>query len=224
MRAHDPKGDTFGKQLCGQVWVLILAAFAVEGVLLAIFSKLQGFGESLALEGVYYTGIIVVPCLFTVWAWVWSRRIETTLCEPDKESRGRYLELCWGVPAFAICGAFLYILRGLLLRHGLLSPYKYPVEYAFAIVVICPIYEEVMFRRLLFRSLLSSNRAWKAIALSSLVFALFHFGSYPVPFVEFCGGVFFCGFYLWRKTLIAPIAAHMGANLALALMESLILT
>ena len=182
--------------------------------------KLNRPGAGLSLEVVYYASLYGFPVLITVWSLKWSANIRV----PSKGNGigwQMYLgELGWGAVSFPIAALLLIVFQDSLLKLGVIERYSYPIEYAVFIVVIAPLYEELLFRRYLLGTLLAIEMpTWKAVLLASAVFAAFHLGSYPLPVIEFLGGVLFAGLYLWRKTLIAPLACHIGANLAQALVE-----
>lgn len=175
------------------------------------------------MEISYYVALIIAPIIWASWGWLEARRIATAATDLAQRSTRKHLEWLWIVPTIALTLAMLYMFRAPLEQMGVLEAYRYPAVYAFSIILLAPMYEEIVFRRLLFRHLTTKTSVFRAAVLSSVVFALLHFGSYPFPIVEFLGGMVFCGLYVWRKTLIALIAAHMAANLAQAIVENYLL-
>lgn len=94
------------------------------------------------------------------------------------------------------------------------------------VVLLAPVYEELLFRRVLFGRLWRAGRPWLGLVLSSLVFALVHempgFSANGWPallmlLLVYGGmGAAFAWVY-WRcGTLWAPIAAHATNNLVAA--------
>lgn len=80
-----------------------------------------------------------------------------------------------------------------------------------AVVFIAPLSEELFFRALLFRGLRGYWRVIPSLAMSGLVFGLFHGNlSVIVPFA-FIGALFAWG-YEESDSLVTPILAHMLVN------------
>lgn len=107
---------------------------------------------------------------------------------------------------------------------------QHPVFLGLFAVVLAPLYEELLFRRVLFGRLWQAGRPWLGLALSSLVFALAHempglAGNPPLTTlflltVYAVMGAVFAGVYRATGTLWAPIGAHVLNNaLALAVMQ-----
>ena len=114
-----------------------------------------------------------------------------------------------------------------MIRDGFV---RFPVFLALFAVVLAPLYEELLFRRVLF------GRLWKAgwpllgLVLSSLIFALVHelpglngkpIGSTVFLILVYAGmGGIFAWVYRRTGTLWAPIAAHILNNgIALAVLQ-----
>lgn len=107
---------------------------------------------------------------------------------------------------------------------------RYPVFLALFAVVLAPLYEELLFRRVLFGRLWQAGWPVLGLLLSSLVFALVHElpglnGKPPSStlflVLVYAGmGAMFAGVYRITRTLWAPIAAHILNNaLALAVLQ-----
>ena len=104
---------------------------------------------------------------------------------------------------------------------------RWPLFLVLFAVVLAPLYEELLFRRVLFGRFIEAGRPWLGLVLSSVAFALMHevpglSANPPLAVVQllavyaFMGGVF--AWLYWRTgTLWAPIAAH-ALNNALALL------
>lgn len=87
------------------------------------------------------------------------------------------------------------------------------------VVVLTPIAEEVLFRGVLFQGLARRWGVWAAAVVSSTLFGLAHVESAGMDsvFLAVSTGLFgLAATWLlhWRRTLIAPIAAHMVVNAA----------
>lgn len=108
---------------------------------------------------------------------------------------------------------------------------RFPVFLALFAVVLAPLYEELLFRRVLFGRLWQAGWPLLGLALSSLVFALVHelpgLNGKPIASTLFLvlvyagmGGIF-AWVYRRTGTLCAPIAAHILNNaIALAVLQA----
>ena len=85
---------------------------------------------------------------------------------------------------------------------------------AFTAIILAPVTEEVIFRRIIFTAISSKAGNLAGIAVTSLLFALVHDCSAQMPAL-FLLGVAMQLLYLERKGLAAPIMMH-GCNNALA--------
>jgi len=78
--------------------------------------------------------------------------------------------------------------------------------------IVAPVFEEVIFRGLIFGYL----RRWNvpaAVLISTALFAIFHLPTLPVT--QIVGGVVFAIAYQMGGSLMAPIVIHMLGNLAI---------
>ncbi|WP_334179599.1 CPBP family intramembrane glutamic endopeptidase [Pseudoxanthomonas sp.] len=107
---------------------------------------------------------------------------------------------------------------------------RFPVFLALFAVVLAPLYEELLFRRVLFGRLWRAGWPVLGLVLSSLVFALVHelpglngkpVGSTVFLILVYAGmGAIFAWVYRRTGTLWAPIAAHILNNaIALAVLQ-----
>jgi membrane protease YdiL (CAAX protease family) len=85
-------------------------------------------------------------------------------------------------------------------------------------IVIAPIGEELFFRGVLFRALRDRHGFWVGAVGSSIGFGLIHFipgsaiDAALLMTVMFLTGIALCFIYERRRTIIAPIAAHVTFN------------
>lgn len=105
-----------------------------------------------------------------------------------------------------------------LVEQGLLRQPLFLIAFA---VVLAPVFEELLFRRVLFGRLLAAGRPWLGIGLSSAAFALAHgasgggwLGSVLVWGVYATMGAAFAWVYWRTGTLWASIATHALNNAA----------
>ena len=80
-----------------------------------------------------------------------------------------------------------------------------------SIVLIGPILEEFVFRRVIFGSLIQAQGYWLSAIISGVIFALIHFDFTHILLYTICGLVFA---YLYHKTkrLLTSIVAHILLN------------
>ena len=101
------------------------------------------------------------------------------------------------------------------IMRSILNNADHPALSAILVVVFAPITEEILFRGLILRGLLSRMRAPAAIATSALLFALVH--ANPWQFIgPLALGVLFGWWYVRTRSLIPCILGH-AVNNALAL-------
>lgn len=78
-----------------------------------------------------------------------------------------------------------------------------------------PVFEEVVFRAILYGGMRKHMRALGATALVTILFAGAHAVSAPVPWTQAIGGILFCAAYEVSGSLWAPIIVHSAGNLAI---------
>lgn len=81
----------------------------------------------------------------------------------------------------------------------------------FAIVLLAPIYEEILFRVKLYNMLLNYVTPFWAVMFSSLCFGIVHLE--PIVVIEATlSGVIFSYFYIQRSSILSAITLHMANN------------
>lgn len=78
-------------------------------------------------------------------------------------------------------------------------------------VLLAPILEELIFRRVIFGSLIQTQNFWVTALISSFIFAVIH-QDLPHLLVYTAMGLTFSYLYYKTKRLLAPIIAHMAMN------------
>ncbi|MCC5948971.1 MAG: CPBP family intramembrane metalloprotease [Nitriliruptoraceae bacterium] len=133
------------------------------------------------------------------------------------------LHLLWQIPLI-IGGTLIVtaIVMGLLLRQepppaGSIDDVVVSANWAvlvgvlLVVAVVTPLWEEVVFRGLLFSSLTRNMPTIVAAILSSGLFAVVH-GVPLLMLAQFMVGLGCCWLYAWHRTLWAPIALHAVNN------------
>ena len=77
--------------------------------------------------------------------------------------------------------------------------------------IVGPIYEEILFRYILFNRLRDNYSDSKALFISLIVFSLIHLSPIKIIYA-FIIGFFITVIYRREKTILAPILVHIGAN------------
>lgn len=80
-----------------------------------------------------------------------------------------------------------------------------------AIVVFGPILEEIIFRRIIFGSLVQTTNFWVAAFVSAIFFGLIH-ADFTHIILYTISGLCFAFLYQQTKSILAPILAHMLLN------------
>jgi len=84
-------------------------------------------------------------------------------------------------------------------------------------VLLSPIVEELVFRKIIFSALLRYTGYWPAAAISSVLFAMAHY-NYAASLGYFLLGMVWCRMYNKTKNLGVVIVAHILFNAAAMLM------
>ncbi len=88
---------------------------------------------------------------------------------------------------------------------------------------IAPVFEEFLFRGVLYGGLRRRLGPVAATALVTAVFAAGHLATTRVPWTQAVGGILFCAAYERSGSLWAPVILHAAGNLALFLAPSLLI-
>lgn len=126
----------------------------------------------------------------------------------DKKLR-RHYALALQIAIYAMAASTIIFGRGGTVTDDLVM--KYPLM-AFWIVAVGPIAEEIVYRKIIFGSLLRKLPFWASSGLTAVIFGAAHLS--PERFVGYAVvGWTFC--YIYRKagTLAPTIAAHISLNL-----------
>lgn len=84
-------------------------------------------------------------------------------------------------------------------------------------VFVGPLFEELLFRGVLYRGLRERLGPAPSVALAALVFAAAHQSFAGIHPVQAAGGVLFCLAYEWTASLWTPLILHVAGNAALFL-------
>lgn len=81
-----------------------------------------------------------------------------------------------------------------------------------AVVLFAPIFEEILFRGLIFKELYKSSPLWLALILQAIIFGVAH-GNKLQFIYTFILGLALALNYHWTKSIIAPIILHCTYNI-----------
>lgn len=135
--------------------------------------------------------------------------------------------LNWNLVLIQLGGFLAYNMIASFVGYGTIRVYpRFQMSTLVSTVLLVGITEEAVFRGFLLNALLRKWARWQAIVMVSILFVLVHFpswymqGALAVPqdalsssAVIFVLSVIFCWSFIKEKSLVAPVALHMGWNL-----------
>ncbi len=92
-----------------------------------------------------------------------------------------------------------------------LDPSKHPIIYIFAVAIVAPIVEEIVFRGLVFTRFRKAMPIWLAAFFSSLIFGILHGQIIWAAYATLLG-VVFCIIYIKYRSILANIIIHLSFN------------
>lgn len=201
-----------GTYLC---WFLLPNLLYLAGVLL--FPRYRdAILEYLGLFGTALSALAVMGAFA-----LFGRRFRETACwMPRRASALTHL----GAAAFGICAntAVSVLLTLLPLPESLVGEYAqqsqrlydpaHAVLSLLSVAVLAPVFEEILFRGYLFRSLREGFPFWAAAAVTALLFGIAHGQLLWVCYAAGMGFLF-CVISERSGTLTLSVAAHVGFNL-----------
>lgn len=177
-------------------------------------ARIQNF-DSILLAGVAVSIImsLVGMAVYAAWGRIIERRKVSELSLPGA-GREWLAGALMGAGLYAACVAILMVI-GMYRIEGL-NPFSYMIP-AMAMAVKSSVFEELMFRGILFRSVEDMAGSWIAIIVSSLVFELLHLLN---PGATLAGAVYICieaglllaAAYLVTRRLWIAIGYHLLWN------------
>jgi len=189
--------------------------FVVQGITLAIFMASTHQLSGTAIVTAY---TIAGAATFAVFRLVYWR--SKTLGIPEIFGAGALEAVGWGIGAGLVAAlggmAYIYLLKRLDVLQDVMSEsakgLSANVWIPVLAVVAAPIFEEFIFRGLIFGGLRRSLRAMPAIAASAAVFAIVHPPASMIPVF----GLGLCAAFAFDKSklLLAPMIAHGIYNAA----------
>ncbi len=139
---------------------------------------------------------------------------------PDKLKKGLKVGLI-GCVLLGVIAILLEVGTRLLMDDSFLgmmkvvSTTRWPLKLAFAMVIVGPFVEELVFRGVLYAALRRQMAAPPAIILNVLLFGLAHLPSQPLPLVQMAGALVFCIAHERSSSLVAPVVIHSVGNAAM---------
>jgi membrane protease YdiL (CAAX protease family) len=196
----------------------------------------EALGILMALVGIEMAAARVLPSGH-YWALAGLRLLETALCFGYWFGRGWSLadlgltgpRAPRGLTAGAVFSASFGALVGLaelggrlawgwsLLRH--IVPWgQATADLLVAGALAAPLFEELVFRGILYGALRRRLGPVTATLAVTLLFAAAHSFTAPIPWTQAIGGVLFCAAYEVSRSLWAPVIVHASGNLAIFLL------
>jgi Predicted metal-dependent membrane protease len=87
----------------------------------------------------------------------------------------------------------------------------------FSVLLVAPVFEEIVFRGVFFKTLMSRYKFSVAATITSLLFAIIHFEPVAMPFL-FMGAVLYCWVYMKTGSILLPITLHIINNALTAIL------
>ena len=231
------------------IWPPLAAFFIMElvgvviGVLLMIWTMLANHGtaDSSVLEQMVYTytaqiTIIADACAFILVFFLYR-------ADENKRKRFRWDDRILKKTPNWVAGLFVAVLAGILgciFFNWLLSIFNVvaldpayekmqeeiithsdPGMMIIGTVIVAPIFEDLLFRGILYRRLRDYLNVPLAILLSAAAFGVFH-GNIIQFFYATALGILFAILYEHYGTILVPILCHLGANLASEILNYLV--
>lgn len=203
---------------------LVSFAILIVGLLL-MFAGLYVLQTS--VDRVFAVVSIVFPALSALviaWLLFYIRHIGLTLKDIGfTKLTKKLLHLIWQLPLMIVVLVLVQAIFFSLLsfetpsRSGGLNDIALQVPLAPAIsifigvVILTPIWEEIVFRGMLFQSLKPKFKTVGAVLLTSVAFALAHILPVMLPYF-ITVGILFSLLYLFHKNLYASVFGHMFLN------------
>lgn len=168
------------------------------------------------------TFIRIVQCgLIFYILWHFERGV-TSIGLPDKKAwvsgvkRGVFWALGFGVITGIGFGIIYLTGRNpFTLFSSSTTPSQYEILlYILAGVIVGPVTEELLFRGIIYGYFRRWGIAFGIIA-STIIFALLHFQSGGIPYIQMTGGFVFAISYEIEKNILVPVIIHIAGNLAL---------
>ncbi|WP_458414964.1 lysostaphin resistance A-like protein [Schinkia sp. CFF1] len=166
------------------IWTVISFAIGLIGVLLILIPdmKERHFTEG-RVSRLAAAGWSILGVFLAFFAQIISAQIEMKLgIEMGSENTEVLVKIAMGTPIFIIVTS-----------------------------IIGPIFEEIIFRLIIFGSLYKKFNFWIAAIISSLVFATVHF-DFTHIIVYTAMGMVFSFLYVKTKRILVPIVAHVSMN------------
>ena len=222
------------------VWPPLAAFLIMElvgiviGVLLLVFAVITGHGsvEAHDLERLIYSYTAQITILADALAFI----LVFFLFRADEKKRKRFQwsDRILKKPSNWVLGLFAAVLAGMLgciFFNWLLSIFNVvaldpayekmqeeimthsdPAAMIIGTVIVAPIFEDLLFRGVLYRRLRDYLNVPLAILISAAAFGIFH-GNIIQFFYASALGILFAAFYEHYGTVLVPILCHLGANL-----------
>ena len=189
--------------------IQFILIFALAYYFVSNGNNIEGFNNFLVDKQIYIAialGIIFIPLL------IYGYR--------DFRQDGRKINvfglILLGIIISLLYNVFAFYLNEYFLKTDLYSNQSNIITTLISTGLIGPIVEELMFRGIVYNELKLKVSVMKAILLTTLFFAIFHFNILQMIYT-FAVGFLFIFFYEKYKDIKAPIIFHMTLNITTTL-------
>ncbi len=203
-----------------------IAFFTINGLSLTIVSFINDLpvGPREYVIAYFIAGVLVAPMTLYI---LWRNRMKNLFRQLGirrndigmKFYTAVFKGVQWGVCAGVIGLAYLWLLRNVdvfqsykndIMPQASVWLRDSPILMILLIVIVAPLFEEFLFRGLLFRGMLRTLPCWAATVASSAIFAFVHPPISVLP--VFVLGIATAISFHRTRWLVCPIATHMVYN------------
>ena len=117
----------------------------------------------------------------------------------------------------SIIGLFIhYLLFDYFISEDMPIYQSYSIGYIISLIVLAPIFEELIIRGIILENLLKKNSSLKAIILTTIIFVVIHFDLTNAISLIICS-TFYCWVYIRTKNILICMFLHSLYNVAVIL-------
>lgn len=197
---------------------LLLLVPGLKDFLLGLISA-SSDQEALIILSAWWSTVSFGLAFFVSFALIQQNKLFWNVFKGEKASIGE--SIGWGIIGFFLVlfgqsiGAYIEMVLGIEMgsenTEAIMNVTKIAPIMILATVLFGPILEELVFRRVLFGSLIQKYNFWISSIVSAIFFAAIHMDFTHILLYTICGMIFSFLYYK-TKRLLTPIIAHIGLN------------